>query len=151
MASAKILYWATLGVLAVTFVWSHAGRSVMNRASVLADQVYAKSSQYAAIAELAFGNTQSGLGHMQAATARMAAQQARLQAEQARIKAELIREQANQLFIANQDWQENNLVRVNRAMQKVTNDRVLVCPRTNIHVGMPDLQMPEVTEDKDPI
>ena len=151
MASAKTLYWVTLGFLALTFAWSHSGQRVFERATVVADQICARSSQYAAIAEFAFGRTQSGYGRVQAASTRMAAQQARLQTEQARMQAEMVREQVNQLLLENQDWTGNGAVQVKRVMREAAIDRELLCPQTGVHIPLPEMPAPEVVIGQDPI
>jgi hypothetical protein len=151
MASAKTLYWVALGVLAAAFVWSHTGQRVMDRASVVADRIGARSSQYAALAEFVFGPTQSGYGRMQAATGRLAAQQARLQAEQARMQADMVREQVNQLLLEKQEWQGTGSMQVKQVLRDASVDRELVCPQTGLHIHLPEMMTPDVVTSEDPI
>jgi hypothetical protein len=151
MASAKTLYWATLGVLAATFAWSHTGQRLADRASVVTDQICAKSSQYAAIAEMAFGHTQSGYGRMQAATTRFAAEQARMQAERARMQAETVREQMDELMATKQMWQAGRTVQIKKVLRESQVDGESFCPRTRVHIAIPDAQALDLTSTNDPI
>jgi hypothetical protein len=158
MASAKALYWIVLGVLVVSFGSSNTGRNLACKASTAVDHLVGRSMPYVGAVEMALGRTQAGYGHLQANAVRVQVEQARMQAAQARLQAEMVREQLKQAGMLND---ERFLVLNHRVVPDVVVDgpnvrvngqeRVIVCPRTRVHVTMPDIPAPQVNVVQDPI
>jgi len=173
MTSAKAWYWLGLGILALSFMTSGSGRSIVDHAGAYVSCVRMRALPYLGAIEIAMGRTQSGFGHMQAgmerARVQMEAQQARLEVAQARIEA------AQQVMQTTRFQEQMRKVRALRNTQvmmdpagltdevigasrlsipnvEVMNgaQQVIVCPRTRVRVAVPAVHV-DVNSAQDPI
>ena len=159
MASAKTMYWITLGVLAVSFGSSDMGRNLACKASTVVDHLTTRTMPYIAAVEMALGRTQAGYSHLQAHAARVQAEQARMEAAQARLQAEMARRQVQDAWMLNRDRFEtlDRRVIVPHVVIDGPNvtvsgrEHVIVCPRTKVRVAMPEVPVPQVNVVTDPI
>jgi parvulin-like peptidyl-prolyl isomerase len=160
MTSAKAWYWLGLGILALSFMTSGAGRSAMDHAAAYATCIRTRALPYVGAIELALGRTQAGYGHLQAsmeqsraqmlqARAQMEAQQARIEAAQrvmmeAHIQQQLRRAQrvmVNRSVIdaaaLTDEVVDSNQVVMPNVEVLSAGRRVIVCPRTKVRMAAP--------------
>ena len=92
MASAKVWYFAALGIVALSFS-SSAGRCLFDRASNAVDQFRAKTIPYVAMLEMTLGQPQNS-PQVQASAARIQETVAQVEAQKACAEASMARMQA---------------------------------------------------------
>jgi hypothetical protein len=150
MVSAKTLYWASLGLLTLSFVSTH-NLGLRERVREMANVVCVRTVPLRALAELTFGHAQASQERLQAAEARLAESQARMQAQQMRMQAALTRAQVKQVMVANKVWKAKNAVNVTEILRENGIPDALDCPETRVHIVAPEIDAPEVTVSQDPI
>lgn len=171
MTSAKTWYYLGLGVLVLSVMASGTGRSAMSHASAYVSCARARVLPYVGLVEMAFGRTQSGFGHMQAnvdqlqarvdaAQAQVEARRAQIEAAQAMIRDRRIQRQMRhaQEMVTNREWMDQTVVADQVMMVppvpvvarvpavpsvEVTSPagRILVCPRTRVHIAAPEVRV----------
>jgi LPS O-antigen subunit length determinant protein (WzzB/FepE family) len=149
MATTKSLYWATLGVLALSFMSSHS-LGIQNRVQQIADQVCLRTAPLRALAQLSWGRTHFDIERGRAIEARVAAEQARLEAQQRRLQA-LSEVQMNQVMSATKVWKADRALRVERALRNSGIPATIECPESQVHFEMPDITEPMSNISQDPI
>lgn len=150
MVSAKTLYWASLGLLTLSFASSHS-LGLQERFRDVANTVCARTAPLWAMAELTFGRSQASLDRLQAAEARMAAEQARVQAQQMRMQAAMTKSQMRQVMIASKVWKANKTLRVQEVLRENGIPDALDCPETQVHFSAPEISAPVISVSQDPI
>ena len=158
MTSAKAWYWLGLGIMALSFMTSGAGRSIMNNAGAYAACIRTRALPYLGTIEMALGRTQEGYGHLQASMeqtrAQVDVQQARLEAARARMEtARALQEERMQesLRKAQDHLVMQRAVLADEVITPIvtvsdTGRRVLICPHTGVRVDVPQVhvQVPNV-------
>lgn len=150
MVSAKTLYWASLGLLTLSFISTHSA-GVQERIREMATEVCVRTAPLRALADIAFGNLQSGQARLQATEARLAASQARMQAEQVHMQAALTRAQVKQMKVVNKMWSGEKAVHMEEILREHGIPEALDCPETRVHIAGPEISAPVVTLSRDPI
>jgi len=152
MASAKTLYWTSLGLLLLSFA-SSPELGLQGRVREIADRICIRTARLRAMADLTLGQSRANLDRMKAAEARRAAQQARMQAQQAQVRAVINKAEMKQVMAVSKAWKANQALRVKEVLRE-NEIPVIDCPESRVEFQMPE--MPEtpdvvVSASHDPI
>ena len=148
MLTAKPLYWATLGVLALSFVTSH-DLGIQNRLQHVANQVCIRTAPLRAMAELSWGHPHSDMDRVQAVQARVAAHEARLQAQQAGLQV-LSQVQVRHVMDSTNVWKAGRALRVERVLRERGIPGAIECPDAQVNFEMPTISE-HLSMSQDPI